>query len=144
MNSWDDLKGNLSGWFDAAAHRTDRLTRLGVRAYDRYGIHRDLDRHFARLGALVHRMLAEDSEAKPGQDAAVRAEMGKIARLQDELSQTQSEMNELRQDMKSRPDADASPSEAPEAPESPDGAPESQGNHESEPPVDDGDAAKSG
>lgn len=100
MESWDDLKGNLTGWFDTAAHRTDRLARLGVRAYDRYGINRDLDRHFAQLGALIHRMLVEDVDAKPGHDAAVRAEMGRIARLQDELSSTQTEMDDLRDGMK--------------------------------------------
>lgn len=105
MSSWDDLKGNLTGWFDTAAHRTDRLTRLGVRAYDRYGIHRDLDRHFGRLGALVHRLLSEDPEILLGHDAAVRAEMGRIARLQEELSTTQSEMDELRTDLKRDPEA---------------------------------------
>jgi len=109
MDSWDDMKGNLSGWFDTAAHRTDRLARLGVRAYDRYGINRDLDRHFAQLGALVHRLLVEDPDAVPGHDAAVRAEMGRIARLQDELSNTETEMDDLRHKMETDPTA---PSEA--------------------------------
>lgn len=114
MSSWDDLKGNLNGWFDTAAHRTDKLARLGVRAYDRYGIHRDLDRHFGNLGALVHRILSEDPLALLGEDAAVRAEMGKIARLQDELSQTQSEMDGLRENLKDRP---KSPTEEPAEPQ---------------------------
>lgn len=128
MNSWDDMKGNLTGWFDTAAHRTDRLARLGVRAYDRYGINRDLDRQFGQLGALVHRLLSEDPEAPLGEDAAVRAQMGRIARLQEELSSTDSEMDELRTEIKTKPEeggaagaaaASAAQGAAPEEPVSP-------------------------
>lgn len=144
MNSWDDLKGNVSGWFDTAAHRTDRLTRLGVRAYDRYGINRDLDRHLANLGTLVYRKLADDPSVLLGEDAAIRAAMGKIARLQDELSCTQSEMDDLRVDLKSKPAGTPPSSDASaEPPESPsDGSAESE-NANSEPSGANEDAAKS-
>jgi hypothetical protein len=97
MNSWDEVKQSMGNWFQEAAQGTDRLARLGMRAYDRHGIARDLERDYARLGRLVHRLMSEDENAVLSTDATVRAEMGRIARHQEELQQAEQEMAELRQ-----------------------------------------------
>lgn len=97
MNSWEDVKQSMGNWFQEAAQGTDRLARLGMRAYDRHGIARDLERDYARLGRLVHRLMSEDENAVLSADATVRAEMGRIARHQEELHQAEEEMQELRQ-----------------------------------------------
>ncbi len=97
MNSWEEVKQSMGNWFQEAAQGTDRLARLGMRAYDRHGIARDLERDYARLGRLVHRLMSEDENAVLSTDATVRAEMGRIARHQEELHQAEEEMHELRQ-----------------------------------------------
>ncbi len=105
MNSWEDVKHSMGNWFQEAAQGTDRLARLGMRAYDRHGIARDLERDYARLGRLVHRLMSEDENAVLSTDATVRAEMGRIARHQEELHQAEEEMQELRES-KSKPAAE--------------------------------------
>jgi hypothetical protein len=94
MSTWSEVKSSLESFYNQAARRTDRLARLGLRAYDRYGIHKDLDRQFAALGALTHSILSEGG-AVVG-DPRVQAALERIAQLQDELRLTQAEMEDLR------------------------------------------------
>jgi hypothetical protein len=112
MNSWDDVKQNMGNWFQGAAQGTDRLARLGMRAYDRHGIARDLERDYARLGRVVHRLMSEDENAVLRADATVRAEMGRIARHREELHQAEQEMDELRRAKSKAADAEESAGEA--------------------------------
>ena len=97
MNSWEEWKKGVGGWLGEAAQDTDRWARMGMRAYDRHGIQRDLDRHYARLGRLLHPLL---SEGGPGEelagDARIRAEMGRIASLRAEMEETEREIEALR------------------------------------------------
>ncbi len=97
MDSWEEWKKKAGSWLGEAAQDTDRLARLGMRAYDRHGIERDLQRCWARLGRLVHPYLSGEHPLDGLlSDDRVRVEMGRIARLKDELEQTAREIESLR------------------------------------------------
>ena len=118
MSRWNEVKSSLESFYQEAAHRTDRLARLGLRAYDRYGIHKDLDRQFAALGALTHDILSGGGDV--ASDPRIQAALERISQLQDELRLTQEEMEDLRRQaaVGGRPDAaekDSPPAGAPEA-----------------------------
>ncbi len=116
MNSWEEWKKNVGSWLGEAAQDTDRLARLGLRAYDRHGIQRDLQRRYASLGRLIHPYLSGEKDlAQAEADARIRAEMGRIARLKEELEQTVREIEELRRQKARRGQEASSPDGSPEA-----------------------------
>ena len=96
MTLWDEVKQNAVEAYTTAAERTDQLARLGMRAYDKFSISRDIERQFAELGSRVHELLEAGEGTSIPEDEQVAACQRRIGELELELYATKQEMEDLR------------------------------------------------
>lgn len=101
MALWEQVKENLVEWYETATDRTQELSRIGVRAYDKFGIRRDIERQFTELGGIVFEAL-EEGRSDLQADETVAAIVGRIHELQKELKLKQEEIDDIKEEHRRR------------------------------------------
>ena len=128
MSGIDDVKRGFADWCAVAAERTAEAAKVTSRRYDKFAIGREIERHYAELGALVYQGLSggrADVLADP-RVAELVAAVGGLERERDlkeqEIAGIRQEYAERRQPGDPWPTADSG--QTPRAPESAPRAPE--------------------
>jgi hypothetical protein len=106
MALWQEVKENLVDWCTTAADKTQELSRIGVRAYDKFGIRRDIERQFTELGGLVYEALEAGRDGVLT-DATVTAIVARINELQNDLKRKQEEIDHIKEEHRRRAAAQA-------------------------------------
>jgi len=96
MTRWDEVRGNLVDWYAVAADRTGTWTRLGVRHYDKYGIHRRRERLLQELGAHTQRLLTVEGISDLEHEPTVQEVLARLAALDGELRAKEEEIAAMR------------------------------------------------
>ncbi|MFO7654084.1 MAG: hypothetical protein R6X25_09715 [Candidatus Krumholzibacteriia bacterium] len=97
MSLWDRVKVNLTEWYTVAADKTEEVTRVGMRRYDRFGISRDIERQLTELGSIVytaHREGRADVAESPTYAAIIR----RVEELEAELQRKEEEIEAIRRE----------------------------------------------
>ena len=116
MSLWQEVRTNVIEWYTTAAEKTETWAQLGVRHYDRYGIHRKIGKEFAQLGGEVHALLREGQFADLADHEVVRPILERIERLEAEMRLKEAEISNIRESGAERKTSETSGS-SPEDPE---------------------------
>lgn len=95
MSLLDDVKKNLNEWVSVTSEKTTEVAKVTSRRYDKWGISRDIERHFGELGSLVYNGLQTrqpDLLTAPGVVALVE----RITALEAELKAKNEEIEAIR------------------------------------------------
>jgi len=95
MPLWEQVKSNLVEWYSVAADKTEELTKIGVRRYDKFGISRDIERQFTELGSFVYNAVSEQREDFLS-DPTLEAIVERIKGLEGDLQTKEKEIEEIR------------------------------------------------
>ena len=96
MGLWDDVRTQVVDLYSQAAERTEEWTQIGVRRYDRFGLHRRLGREFAELGGFVHQLLRDGEFGDLGERPRVAEIVRRIDALEAELKAKEEEIESIR------------------------------------------------
>jgi len=107
MSLWHEVRSSVIEWYTVAAEKTETWAQLGVRHYDRYGIHRKLAKEFAQLGGEVHAMLREGQFADLAEEEAIRPILERIEGLEAEMRVKEAEIADIREGEAERKSSEA-------------------------------------
>jgi hypothetical protein len=101
MSLLDDVKKNLNEWVAVTSEKTAEVAKVTSRRYDKWGVSRDIERHFSELGSLVYNGMQE-GQADLLSDAGVVALVERISGLEAELEAKNEEIEAIRKDYAER------------------------------------------
>lgn len=101
MSLLDDVKKNLNEWVAVTSEKTAEVAKVTSRRYDKWGVSRDIERHFSELGSLIYNGL-QKGQADLLTDAGVVALVERISALEAELKAKNEEIEAIKKEYSER------------------------------------------